>query len=111
MGGFNSKKGSDHQDAKLDAMPKTRNNAAKDPYQRVAAQRTPVHANLKDGKTYYYCDCGRSKNQPFCDSSHKGTPFTPIAFTVPETKTYYICGCKQTKNAPFCDGTHTKIDW
>ncbi|CAG9318234.1 unnamed protein product [Blepharisma stoltei] len=84
---------------------------AKGSSQKVIAQKAPYAKELEAKKTYYYCDCGRSKNQPFCDGSHTGTPFTPLAFTVQESKTYYICGCKQTSHAPYCDGTHKKIDW
>ena len=62
------------------------------------------------GKTYYYCTCGLSKNQPFCDGSHKtsGSGLTPMPFTAKETKKHWICGCRQSENLPFCDGAHKK---
>jgi len=75
---------------------------------RVIAQKAPYAVALKPGD-YFWCACGRSKNQPFCDSSHKGTGFTPTKFTVTEEKTVYLCGCKQTTTAPFCNGTHKKL--
>lgn len=73
------------------------------------AGRTPIPSQLEAGKTYYFCTCGLSKNQPFCDSSHRDTDFSPKAFTVDETKTYYLCACKQSAKQPFCDGTHSAL--
>lgn len=72
------------------------------------AQKAPYGVTLKPG-TYFWCACGKSGNQPFCDASHKGTDITPVKFTITEEKEYRVCGCKQTKNQPFCDGTHNKI--
>ncbi|UJP05677.1 MAG: CDGSH iron-sulfur domain-containing protein [Nitrosomonas sp.] len=69
----------------------------------------PIEANLEAGKDYFWCACGRSAAQPFCDGSHKNTKFLPKKFTVTETKKYWLCTCKQTKNAPFCDGTHRNL--
>ncbi len=75
----------------------------------VIAQKEPYAVQVEKGKTYYWCACGRSKNQPFCDGSHHGTEFTPKAFTAEETGTVYLCGCKHTKHPPFCDGTHHSL--
>ena len=69
------------------------------------AARQPAVLELEPG-TYYWCACGRSQNQPFCDGSHKGTEFTPVAFTVEEKKRLALCQCKQTQQSPFCDGSH-----
>lgn len=66
----------------------------------------PKKVELEAGKTYYWCACGRSENQPFCDGSHKGSEFTPVKFTPEETKSRSLCMCKETKKAPYCDGTH-----
>ncbi len=73
------------------------------------AQKSPYPIDIETGKTYYYCSCGNSKKQPFCDGSHSGSSFSPIAYKAEETKTVYFCGCKQSSYQPFCDGTHTKI--
>lgn len=73
------------------------------------ASNKPVSVDLKAGEEYYFCTCGKSANQPFCDGSHKGTEFTPKPFTAEETGEAYLCQCKQTANAPFCDGTHAKV--
>lgn len=73
------------------------------------ANNKPIPVELKAGEEYYFCTCGRSANQPFCDGSHKGTSFTPKSFKAEESGEAYLCQCKQTANAPFCDGTHTKV--
>lgn len=75
----------------------------------VIAQKKPCVVELEAGKTYYWCTCGRSAQQPFCDGSHQGTTFTPQAFEAEETKKYGLCACKHTKNAPFCDGAHRDL--
>ena len=69
----------------------------------------PAVLDLEAG-TYWWCACGKSKSQPFCDGSHKGTEFTPMKYTASETKKVHFCACKQTKNAPLCDGTHKSLD-
>ncbi|OOG23420.1 glutamate synthase [Thioalkalivibrio denitrificans] len=74
------------------------------------AARTPVAVELKAGKEYYWCACGRSKNQPFCDGSHEGTEFKPLAFTPEEDGEAHLCRCKRTGNPPYCDGSHAGID-
>jgi CDGSH-type Zn-finger protein len=75
----------------------------------VIAQKKPCVVELEAGKSYWWCACGRSANQPFCDGSHKGTDFTPLEFTVPESKKYGLCACKHTQNMPFCDATHRNL--
>jgi CDGSH iron-sulfur domain-containing protein 3 len=67
----------------------------------------PVPVELVEGKRYAWCTCGQSKNQPFCDGAHKGTPETPLLFTAADSKTVYLCGCKRTKSGPYCDGSHS----
>jgi CDGSH-type Zn-finger protein len=72
------------------------------------AQKASFALELETGD-YYWCSCGKSAKQPFCDASHKGSEFSPIKFSISEKKKYYVCGCKHTNNAPFCDGTHKSI--
>jgi len=74
----------------------------------ASPQNSPYAVDVEAGKTYYWCACGRSKTQPYCDGSHQGTEFTPVEFAAEKTATVYLCGCKKTGNAPFCDGTHNK---
>lgn len=59
--------------------------------------------------TYFWCACGRSKNQPFCDGSHEGSEFTPVQFTVTKKELVGYCMCKRTGDKPFCDGTHQTL--
>ena len=80
-----------------------------DTSEAVIAQKGPFEVELAAGKTYWWCACGRSQNQPFCDGSHKKTGFNPVEFTSEKSETAYFCGCKQTGNRPFCDGTHGKL--
>lgn len=68
----------------------------------------PSIIKLEPG-TYYWCACGQSSNQPFCDGSHSGTKIRPKAFKVEQTKKIALCNCKQSKNGPFCDGSHQKL--
>lgn len=72
----------------------------------VVAQNSPYAVELEEGKTYYWCSCGRSSKQPFCDGTHKGTDFNPVVHTAEKTGKAYLCGCKKTANQPLCDGTH-----
>ena len=71
-------------------------------------QNAPYAVDVEAGETYYWCSCGRSKNQPFCDGSHQGTDFQPVAFSAEKSETVYFCGCKKTGNSPLCDGSHNK---
>ena len=73
------------------------------------AQKTPYAVEVEAGKSYYWCACGLSKSQPFCDGSHKGSEFAPVKYEAPEAKTVYFCGCKQTANQPLCDGAHKNL--
>ncbi len=72
----------------------------------VRASDTPFAVDLEAGKSYFWCACGKSANQPFCDGSHKGSEFTPVKFDADESKQVYLCGCKTTGNQPMCDGSH-----
>lgn len=73
------------------------------------AQKAPYPLAVEEGKTYYWCACGLSKNQPLCDGSHKGTEFSPKPFKAEKTGTVYFCGCKHSANGALCDGSHSKL--
>ncbi len=72
------------------------------------AAKEPAVLELEPG-TYYWCACGRSKNQPFCDGSHEGSEFTPQVVEITEKQTVALCQCKQSKTPPFCDGSHNEL--
>jgi CDGSH-type Zn-finger protein len=75
----------------------------------VIAQKSPYEVDVEEGKSYWWCACGRSKTQPFCDGSHKGTGLSPTEYTAKRTKAVYFCGCKQTDGPPLCDGKHNSL--
>ena len=69
----------------------------------------PIAVEVEAGKDYWWCACGKSAKQPFCDGSHKGSEFTPLPFTAPETKRVFFCTCKRTAGQPLCDGSHKQL--
>ena len=73
------------------------------------AQKEPFAVEVEEGKNYFWCACGKSKNQPFCDGSHKGTEFNPVKYTAEASKKVFFCGCKHSAKAPLCDGSHNKL--
>ena len=73
------------------------------------AAKEPAQIDLEAGKTYAWCACGLSENQPFCDGSHRGSEFLPVAFKIDEKKDVWLCRCKYSKNHPYCDGTHKEL--
>ena len=75
----------------------------------VIAQKSPFGAEVEEGKSYWWCACGLSKEQPFCDGSHKGTGLKPSKYAAEKSGTVYFCGCKNTKDTPLCDGTHSNL--
>jgi len=74
----------------------------------VIAQASPYAVELAPGD-YWWCACGRSKRQPFCDGSHKGTGLEPLKYDATETNTVWFCCCKQSAHEPLCDGSHRKL--
>ncbi len=75
----------------------------------VVAQKAPYAIEVESGKTYFWCSCGRSEKQPFCDGAHKQVGMAPVKFQADATKTVYFCGCKSSASKPFCDGTHKAL--
>ncbi|MCM2561519.1 CDGSH iron-sulfur domain-containing protein [Lutimaribacter sp. EGI FJ00015] len=73
------------------------------------AQKAPYPVDVEAGKTYFWCACGKSQNQPFCDGSHKGTDITPVKFSAEASKKVFFCGCKQSGKSPLCDGSHSGL--
>jgi CDGSH-type Zn-finger protein len=74
----------------------------------VIPQKGPYAVELAPGD-YWWCACGRSKRQPFCDGSHKGTGIEPVKLTIGEAQRVWLCGCKHSQGKPFCDGSHSKL--
>jgi CDGSH-type Zn-finger protein len=75
----------------------------------VIAQTSPFVVQVEADKTYWWCACGKSANQPFCDGSHKASGFKPLKHTPKEAGTAYFCGCKRSAKPPLCDGSHRKL--
>jgi CDGSH-type Zn-finger protein len=73
------------------------------------AGNQPMPIEVEAGKAYFWCSCGQSKNQPFCDGSHKGTDFSPVKWEAEKSGTKWFCACKQTNGEPFCDGSHKAL--
>jgi CDGSH-type Zn-finger protein len=72
------------------------------------AQKSPFVLAMQPG-SFFWCACGKSKSQPFCDGSHKGSGFAPKKVDITEAKTVAWCGCKHSKNGAFCDGSHSRL--
>ena len=73
------------------------------------AGTSPERVEVEAGKSYFWCTCGKSSMQPFCDGSHKGSDFAPMKWTAEEDGPKFFCTCKQTDKSPFCDGSHSKV--
>lgn len=76
--------------------------------QPIRASNTPFAVKVEAGKDYWWCACGQSKTQPFCDGTHKGSGFSPVKYSATESNEVYFCGCKASAKRPLCDGSHNK---
>ena len=77
--------------------------------QPIVADNKPVAVDLVEGRSYFFCACGHSKKQPFCDGAHAGTGLTPVSFKAEKSGRAFLCACKQSSNIPFCDGSHQQV--
>jgi CDGSH-type Zn-finger protein len=75
----------------------------------IMCQKSPYRVDIEAGKTYWWCACGKSAKQPYCDGSHKGSGFAPVKFEATQNESFPFCGCKKTGKAPRCDGTHRSL--
>jgi CDGSH-type Zn-finger protein len=73
------------------------------------AKKGPVPVEVEAGKTIYWCACGQSGNQPYCDGSHAGSEFGPLPYTPTTTGTAYLCACQRSGSPPLCDGSHKTL--
>jgi len=75
----------------------------------VIAQKAPFPVEVKAGEAYFWCACGKSQKQPFCDGSHKGSEFTPAKWVAEKDGKAFFCGCKHSKTPQLCDGSHKAL--
>ncbi|MBF0160361.1 MAG: CDGSH iron-sulfur domain-containing protein [Magnetococcales bacterium] len=75
----------------------------------VIAQKSPCTVEVEAGKSYWWCSCGKSSAQPFCDGSHKGTSFRPTEYVAEKSEKVWFCGCKHSATPPTCDGKHKQL--
>ena len=75
----------------------------------TTSQKSPYKVTVEKSKIYFWCACGLSQKQPFCDGTHrKDGKYKSIKYLAEESKEIYLCGCKMTKHPPLCDGSHSK---
>ena len=77
--------------------------------ERVVAAKAPMGVDVEAGRTYWWCRCGRSTRQPFCDGSHKGSDIAPLKYDATQDGKVWFCCCKQTASEPLCDGSHKRL--
>ena len=75
----------------------------------IIVQKSPMPVEVEEGKNYFWCACGKSAKQPFCDGSHKDTEYSPVKYTATKTGKVFFCACNHSSKAPLCDGTHSSL--
>jgi len=75
----------------------------------IIAQKAPYPVDVQEGKSYFWCSCGKSSTQPFCDGSHQGSSFAPVKYEAEKTGKVFFCGCKHSATPQLCDGSHQKL--
>ncbi len=75
----------------------------------IIAQKAPYPVDVEEGKSYFWCSCGKSSTQPFCDGTHKGSEFAPVKYEAEKTGKVFLCGCKHSANGALCDGSHKEL--
>ncbi len=75
----------------------------------TVAATAPMPVEVEEGKSYFWCSCGQSSKQPFCDGSHKGSEFAPVKYVAEKDGKVFFCACKQSGNGALCDGSHKKL--
>lgn len=73
------------------------------------AGKAPMPIEVEAGKNYFWCSCGKSAKQPFCDGSHKGSEFAPVKYTAEKDGKVFFCACKRSDKSPLCDGSHKSL--
>jgi len=81
----------------------------REPARATIAAKAPIAIDVEGGKSYWWCSCGKSAKQPFCDGSHKGSEFTPVKYEATESRKVWFCACKHTAQQPLCDGSHKAL--
>ena len=81
----------------------------REPARATIAAKAPIGIDVEAGRSYWWCSCGKSAKQPFCDGSHKGSEFNPVKFEATESRKVWFCACKHTAQQPLCDGSHKTI--
>jgi len=61
----------------------------------IAAEGT-LRRRRRGRRTYWWCACGRSASQPFCDGSHKVTGITPVRYDATVSGRTWFCACKRS---------------
>lgn len=77
----------------------------------VVRSLTPLRLEVTEGATYFWCACGRTQTEPWCDGSHKVTTIRPVKWVAPKSGTASVCACRATRRPGrvLCDGSHAAV--